>query len=60
GISSRVLSKALGINLRRAYKYLRNLRGKKLVFRRNVPMSYQLTEKGKTVAKFLKEVAGVK
>jgi len=60
GISARVLSKALGINLRRAYKYLRNLRGKKLVFRRNVPMSYQLTEKGKTVAKFLKEVAGVK
>jgi predicted transcriptional regulator len=50
----------VGINLRRVYKYLRNLRGKKLVFRRNVPASYQLTEKGKTVAQFLEKVASVR
>jgi predicted transcriptional regulator len=60
GISARALSEAVDINLRRAYKYLRNLRGKKLVFRRNVPVSYQLTGKGKTVAQFLKEVAGMR
>lgn len=60
GISARALSEAVDINLRRAYKYLRNLRGKKLVFRRNVPVSYQLTGKGKTVAQFLKEVAGIR
>jgi predicted transcriptional regulator len=60
GISVRALSDAVNINLRRVYKYLRNLRGKKLVFRRNVPMSYRLTGKGKTVAQFLKEVAGIR
>jgi predicted transcriptional regulator len=60
GISARALSKTVGINLRRVYKYLRNLRGKKLVFRRNVPASYQLTEKGRTVAQFLEKVAGIR
>jgi predicted transcriptional regulator len=60
GISARALSEVVGINLRRVYKYLRNLRGKKLVFRRNVPASYQLTEKGKTVAQFLEKVASVR
>jgi predicted transcriptional regulator len=60
GISARALSKDAEINLRRVYKYLRNLRGKKLVFRRNMPLCYELTEKGKASAKFLEEIAGIK
>lgn len=60
GISARALSIAAAINLRRVYKYLRNLRGKKLVFRRDMPLCYELTERGKTVAQFLEEVAEVK
>lgn len=60
GISARALSKASGISLRRVYKYLRNLRGKKLVFRRNEPISYQLTEEGKAVAQFLETVTGIR
>jgi len=59
GISTRALSKLIGINLRRTYKYLRNLRGKKLVFRREVPHEFQLTEKGRKIAKFLEEIAEI-
>lgn len=60
GISARALSLTVAISLRRVYKCLRNLRGKKLVFRRNVPLCYELTERGKTMACFLEEVAAVR
>ncbi|MFP3985600.1 MAG: hypothetical protein ACLFU9_06520 [Candidatus Bathyarchaeia archaeon] len=59
GISAHDLSRAVGINLRRVYKYLRNLRGKKLVFRRNVPIKYKLTAKGNSAAEFLEEIAAI-
>ncbi|MCW4051582.1 MAG: hypothetical protein NWE78_00040 [Candidatus Bathyarchaeota archaeon] len=59
GISARSLSRTVGINLRRTYKYLRNLRGKKLLFRRKVRHDYHLTEIGQTTAKFLEEIASI-
>lgn len=59
GISARELSRVVGINLRRVYKYLRGLRGKKLVFRRNVPVRFKLTVRGRSVAEFLDEIAGI-
>lgn len=59
GISARDLSRSVGVNLRRTYKYLRNLRGKKLVFRRETPREFKLTEKGRRVAEFLIEIAQV-
>ena len=59
GTSARTLSKSVGINLRRTYKYLRNLRGKKLVFRREVPHNFKLTEKGRKIAEFLEEIAEI-
>jgi DNA-binding transcriptional ArsR family regulator len=59
GISAGDLAEAVGISLRRVYKYLRSLRGKKLVFRRDVPVRYELTEHGRAVAKFLEEIAGI-
>jgi DNA-binding HxlR family transcriptional regulator len=60
GISARDLSKVADINLRRTYKYLRGLRGKKLLFRRNVLIRYELTVDGRVMAEFLEEVAGIK
>lgn len=57
GISARHLSKVVCINLRRTYKYLRSLRGKKLVFRRYVPIRYELTMKGRAIAEVLEEIA---
>jgi len=59
GISAHDLSEVAGINLRRTYRYLRSLRGRKLVFRRNVPIRYELTVWGRTTAEFLVEVAGI-
>lgn len=59
GNSARDLSRAAGVNLRRTYKYLRGLRGRKLVFRRDVPVKFELTERGRSVAEFLDEVAAI-
>jgi len=59
GISTRALSKTVGINMRRTYKYLRNLRGKKLVFRRRMPIHYELTPEGRMTAEFLDEIANM-
>src|SRR4030043_223490 len=44
--SSKKLTAETGISLRRTYKYLRRLKGKKLVFVRRKPKVYVLTEKG--------------
>lgn len=59
GISARNLSKSVGINLRRIYKHLRNLRGKKLVFRREPPHKFELTEKGRRAAEFLIDITQI-
>ncbi len=59
GISARGLAEVAGISLRRVYKYLRSLRGKKLVFRRFMPIKYELTIMGRQVAEFLDEIAGI-
>jgi len=57
GISARSLSKEVGINLRRTYKYLRRLRDKKLVFALKMPRTYELTQSGTEIAQLLNEVA---
>ena len=56
GISARSLSKEVGINLRRTYKYLRRLRNKKLVFALRMPRTYELTQSGTETAQLLDEM----
>jgi len=57
GISARDLSKKVGINLRRTYKYLRRLRKRRLVFTRKKLRTYELTPSGMELANFLEETA---
>lgn len=59
GASARELSKNIGINLRRIYKYLRRLRKKRLVFTRKRPRTYELTPSGRDVAAFIEETASL-
>jgi DNA-binding HxlR family transcriptional regulator len=47
------LVKDTGISMRGTYKYLRGLKGKKLVFIRRMPKIYCLTEKGEKLASVL-------
>jgi DNA-binding HxlR family transcriptional regulator len=54
GISAGKLAKETGISMRRIYKYLRGLKGKKLVFIRRTPKAYGLTCKGEMLASVLK------
>jgi predicted transcriptional regulator len=56
GISARKLSRKAGISLRRTYKYLRKLKGKKLVFTRKRPASYSITASGLKLGTMLEEV----
>lgn len=56
GISSKKLAQKTGLSLRRTYKYLRGLKGKKLVFARKTPKTYALTEKGERIAWLLEEM----
>ncbi len=56
GISAKKLSQESGLSLRRTYKYVRGLKGKKLVFARKTPKEYRLTEKGERLAWLLNEV----
>ncbi len=53
GISARKLSKETSLSMRRTYKYLRGLKGKKLVFIRRTPKIYALTDKGEKLAVIL-------
>ncbi len=53
GISAGKLAKETGISMRRTYKYLRGLKGKKLVFIRKTPKAYALTCKGTMLASVL-------
>lgn len=56
GISARKLAREAGISLRRTYKYLRKLKGKKLVFTRKKPTCYSITAKGIKTARMLEAV----
>ena len=56
GISAKKLSQKTGLSLRRTYKYVRGLKGKKLVFARKTPKTYTLTDKGERVAWLLVEL----
>jgi predicted transcriptional regulator/DNA-binding transcriptional ArsR family regulator len=56
GISAKKLARKTGISLRRTYRYLRALKGKKLVFVRKTPQTYGLTDKGEKLASFLHEL----
>jgi DNA-binding HxlR family transcriptional regulator/predicted transcriptional regulator len=53
GISAKKLAEKTGLSLRRIYKYLRGLKGKKLVFIRKTPKTYGLTGKGEKLASLL-------
>jgi DNA-binding HxlR family transcriptional regulator len=56
GISAGKLAKETGLSMRRTYKYLRGLKGKKLVFIRRTPKAYGLTSKGENLASVLAEL----
>jgi len=56
GISVREISKAVGINLRRTFKYLRRLREKKLVFAIRLSRTYELTVQGREIVNILDEM----
>lgn len=56
GISARKLAQESNISLRRTYKYLRRLRGKKLAFTRKRPKYCNLTTKGFQIATILNEI----
>ncbi len=53
GISAKKLAKKTQLSIRRIYKYLRRLKGKKLVFTRKTPKAYSLTVKGAKLASLL-------
>ncbi len=59
GVSARKLAKNARISLRRAYKYLRKLKGKKMVFARKSPKSYTLTTKGTQVSIALQRISNL-
>ena len=56
GISAKKIAEKTGTSLRRTYKYLRGLKGKKLVFTRKTPKAYSLTDKGAKLASLLQEL----
>ena len=56
GISAGKLAKETGLPIRNIYRYLRGLKGKKLVFIRRTPKAYSLTCKGKKLASVLREL----
>lgn len=56
GISAGKLAKETELSMRRTYKYLRGLKGKKLVFVRRTPKAYGLTDKGEMLAYVLQEL----
>jgi DNA-binding HxlR family transcriptional regulator len=56
GISAGRLAKETGLSMRVTYRYLRGLKGKKLIFVRKTPKAYGLTCKGKKLASVLQEL----
>jgi DNA-binding HxlR family transcriptional regulator len=56
GFSAGKLAKDTGLSVRRTYKCIRVLKGKKLIFLRRTPKLYALTGKGEKLASLLREV----
>jgi len=56
GVSAKKLAEKTEISMRRTYKHLRGLKGKKLVFTRKTPKAYGLTAKGERLASLLNEL----
>jgi len=56
GITAKKLANKANISLRRTYKYLRKLRGKKLTFKRRRPKTYALTKEGIQIARLLAKI----
>ena len=56
GISAGMLAKKTGFSMRRTYKALRSLKGKKLIFTRRTPKVYGLTYRGTKLASVLPEL----
>jgi DNA-binding HxlR family transcriptional regulator len=56
GVSAKKLSEKTELSMRRIYKYLRGLKGKKLVFTRKTPKTYSLTAKGEKLASLLQNL----
>jgi predicted transcriptional regulator len=56
GISAKKLAEKNGLSTRTAYKYLRGLRGKKLIFTRKMPKVYRLTGEGEKTALLLQDL----
>ena len=56
GITGERLAEITHISLRRTYKYIRKLKGKKLVFKRKHPKTYTLTVEGVKIATFLEKL----
>ncbi len=59
GVSAGKLSRETGLSMRRTYKYLRGLKGKKLIFVRKTPKAYGLTCKGEQLASVLEGLHAV-
>lgn len=57
GVSADKLAKLAGLSQRRTYKHIRHLKGKKLVFVRNVPRTYSLTADGLKLAVALQNLS---
>jgi DNA-binding HxlR family transcriptional regulator/predicted transcriptional regulator len=56
GISAGRLAKETGLSMRVTYRYLRGLKGKKLIFVRRTPKAYGLTCEGKRLASVLQKL----
>ncbi len=56
GIAAGNLAKKTGLSMRKIYKCLRCLKGKKLVFTRKKPKTYELTCKGEKLALALQDI----
>jgi predicted transcriptional regulator/predicted DNA-binding ArsR family transcriptional regulator len=56
GFPVKKIATEVQLSIRRVYKYLRGLKGKKLVFTRKTPKTYDLTSRGKKLASLLKDL----
>ncbi len=56
GIPIKPLSRVVGINVRRTYKYLRRLRDKKLVFALRTKRTYELTAQGRELLNIIDQI----
>jgi hypothetical protein len=56
GIGADKLAKLVGLSQRRTYNHIRHLKGKKLVFTRNIPITYSLTCDGQKLAIILQNI----